>query len=65
MKLWLAGHWYSLPDHVLVVYLEDRDKENIKNMSPDHNLYCEFDGEVFDPKEILKLLTRLKKEATK
>lgn len=62
MKIWLAGHWYSLPDYVLVVYLGDQDKKNIKNMNPDCDLYCQYDEKIFSTKEIIEILTRLKKE---
>jgi len=62
MKIWLAGHWYSLPDHALVVYLSDQDKKNIKNMHPDCDLYCQYDEKIFTTEGIKELLIRLKKE---
>ncbi len=63
MKIWVDGNWYTLPHKVLVVYLEDKDKENIKNMDSDCSIYCEFDGKVFITGKIIDLLHKLKKEA--
>lgn len=63
MKIWVRNKWYTLPNELLVVYLEDKDKENIKNMHPDCNLYCEFDDKIFHPNTIIELLKKLKKEA--
>lgn len=65
MKIWIRDKWYALPNELLIVYLEDKDKENIKNMSPECNFYCEFDNNIFNPNEIMKLLKKLKKEADK
>lgn len=63
MKIWLAGHWYSLPDHVLIVSLTERDRKNIANMPKNYGLYCEYDEKVFTTEEVKKLLVRLKKES--
>ena len=65
MKIWLRGKWYALSDELLVLYLEDKDKENIKNMKPQCNLYCEFDTTVFHPRKVIELLEKLKKEVEK
>ncbi len=63
MKIWVDGNWYTLPHKILVVYLEDKDKENIKNMHSDCNIYCEFDDNIFIPSKIIDLIHTLKKEA--
>lgn len=63
MKIWLAGKWYSLPTHVLAIYLEDKDKENIKNMPEECCIYCEWDNTAFDEETILAIQKRLHKDA--
>jgi len=62
MKIWVDGSWYELPHKILIVYLEDKDKKNIKNMHSDCNLYCEYDESEFKTEYIKELLIKLKKD---
>jgi len=62
MKIWVDGNWYTLPHKILVVYLEDVDKENIKNMHSDCRIFCQFDEKLFDTSNVIKLLKKLRKE---
>jgi len=62
MKIWLRNKWYTIENDILVVKLTDKDRENIANMKPGCDLYCEYDEKMFETKLIIKLLKNLKGE---
>lgn len=63
MKIFVDGQWYTLPYKLLIISLTAIDKANIADMPKDHDLYCEFDPDIFNVPQVKKLLKKLKKEA--
>ena len=47
-----------------MVYLNKQDKENIKNMHPDCNVYSTYD-DTNDTREVIEKLKKFKKECCK
>ena len=60
MKLMVNEHIYDGEKEIVMVILTDRDKENIKNMDKDCNVYCEYPDEE-DTNKVLELIKEFKK----
>lgn len=57
MKIYIRGKLYNPDDDILIIYLEDKDKENIKNMNPKCKVYSEFDEKRYDINKVIQLLS--------
>ncbi len=59
MYVYVDGKLYDGHDTIVVVHLTKKDKENIKNMCKDCDLYCEYPVEK-DTNKVVQLLSDLK-----
>lgn len=64
MKVMINGKIYDGKTEMIIVYLTDKDKENINNMLPHCDLYSEY-PEGSDKRRILSILSDAKQEMSK
>ena len=60
MKVMINEHIYDGEKEIVMIQLTDKDKENIKNMDKDCNVYCEFPDDK-DTDEVKELMKEFKK----
>ena len=60
MKLLVNDRIYDGKKEIVMIQLTDKDKENIKNMNPDCNIYCEYPDDK-DTNTVVELMNDFKR----
>lgn len=61
MEVLIDGKLYKPKDHAIAVKLNDKDKENIKNMPEDNHVYLTFPNSLTE-EETKSLIENIKKQ---
>ena len=59
MRILVNEHIYDGKKEIVMIQLTDKDKENIKNMDSDCNIYCEYPDEE-DTNKVIELMNDFK-----